>query len=27
VFEWNHNVVMEWGRLGLIRRVARDHVA
>jgi len=22
VFEWNHNVVMEWGRLGLTRRVS-----
>lgn len=21
VFEWNHDVVMEWGRQGLIRRV------
>lgn len=25
LFEWNHDVVMDWGRQGLIRRLGVDH--
>jgi hypothetical protein len=25
LFEWNHDVVMDWGRQGLLRQLAIDH--